>query len=297
MLIMTPPRRFSSGKAYLAQSHGPFRLTSKTRENSAEVNSSIGLNGAMAALLTRISRPPRCCTVRAIMSWTAASSATSARMTTHRRPSALISCSVCAALSMDRPAIRRSAPSRAMARAMAWPMPRKPPVITATLPCSFIFVCTPSLRLCRQTAAKAALRRDCVGAAPLGPSSGYGHGQLKGGLPRQRPPFLRRTQRREHDVQHMPSVGGTVDGFGILPDTIHEVSHALKPVVAPGPAQRGVFHTPATAWSKDVDGRIGIGRVARQGTVFAVHFQGCVAASLDAPRDIEGGEKASEVEV
>jgi hypothetical protein len=41
----------------LAQSHGPFRLTSRTRANSAEVNASIGLNRAMPALLTRISRP------------------------------------------------------------------------------------------------------------------------------------------------------------------------------------------------------------------------------------------------
>src|SRR5262249_3997375 len=258
MLIMTPPRRFNAGKAYLAQSHGPFRLTSRTRVNSAALNSSIGLNRAMPALLTKISRAPKCCTVRAIMALTAASSATSACTTTHRRPSALISCSVWAALSMDRPAIRRSAPSWAIARAMAWPMPRKPPVITATLPCSFIAVGTPL---------------------------GYYHGQLKGGLQRQRPPFLRRTQRREHDVQHVPSVGGTVDRFGIMPDAVHEVSHTLHPVVAPGPARCGFFHAPATAWSKDVDGRIGIGRVARQGTVFAVHFQYFVAASLDAPRD------------
>src|SRR5262249_1219243 len=69
MLIMTPLRRFSSGKAYLAQSHGPFRLTSTTRANSTAVNSSIGLNRAMPALLTRISRPPKCLAQRQAFAW------------------------------------------------------------------------------------------------------------------------------------------------------------------------------------------------------------------------------------
>src|SRR2546428_51113 len=94
----------------------------------------------------------------------------------------------------------------------------------------------------------------------------------------------------------MPGVCGTGDGFSILQDAVDEVRYALKPVVATGQARCGFFHAPATAWSKDMDGRIGIGGVAGQGAVLAVHFQCFVAAGLDAPRDIECGEKVSKVE-
>ena len=84
---------------------------------------------------------------------------------------------------------------------------------------------------------------------------------------------------------------------GHVQDAIDEVGHALKPVVVTGQARRGLVQAPATAWSKDMDGRIGIGRVAGQGPVLAVHFQGFVAAGLHAPRDIERREKVPKVEV
>src|SRR5262252_5058565 len=91
-------------------------------------------------------------------------------------------------------------------------------------------------------------------------------------------------------------MGGTGDGCGIVQDAVDEVGHALKPVIAPGPGWRGFVQSPATAWAEDMDGHIGIGRIAGQGAVLAVHFYGFVAAGLHAPRDIEGGEKASKVE-
>src|SRR5208282_2534678 len=95
----------------------------------------------------------------------------------------------------------------------------------------------------------------------------------------------------------MPGMGGAVDWRGIVPDAVDEVGHALYPIVVARPASSKFVDCPASAWSKDMDGRIGIGRVARQSAVLAIHFACHVAAGLDAPRDVERGEKVAKVQI
>ncbi|TCM48933.1 hypothetical protein EV648_103198 [Kribbella sp. VKM Ac-2568] len=57
MLITRPPSR-STGPAFCSAKNGPFTLVAIIRSYSASVTSAIGVTMALAALHTRMSRPP-----------------------------------------------------------------------------------------------------------------------------------------------------------------------------------------------------------------------------------------------
>ena len=105
------------------------------RRHSAKSMSSQAVNGTMAALLTRMSRPPKPSTAALTIAWTAAGSDTSTAIADGPRaapplrpwhPASLMS------------ATTTAAPSSASLSAMARPIPWAPPVTIATRSSSFI---------------------------------------------------------------------------------------------------------------------------------------------------------------
>src|SRR6516165_3069630 len=89
------------------------------------------------ALLTRMSSRPSSCTVCSTAATTAPGSALSAWMTSTRAPSASICLATACALSAAVTYVNATAaPSRASCWAIAAPIPRLPPVTSATLPAS-----------------------------------------------------------------------------------------------------------------------------------------------------------------
>src|SRR4029434_8935320 len=155
-------------------------------------------------------------------------------------------------------------PPPAMADAMARPIPRKPPVTTATFPWSFI------------SASPAPRRTSRRG---------------KSGLKRERPPFFRRAASGEHDVQHVTGMEGIVHRLNVVDDTIDEVRDALDPAVAVRHALGMFFDGPWTAELEQVNWGIVRHRVTRQRSGVTVHFQDLVAAGLNAPGDVQRGEQ------
>src|SRR5437867_3486538 len=102
----------------------------------------------MAALLTRMSRRPKCATVRATMRTTSSSWARLVGTARPRPPAAAMRATVrssvpgvfCGAASVERAAQATAAPASASATAVAAPTPRLAPVTSATFPARSIRV-------------------------------------------------------------------------------------------------------------------------------------------------------------
>ena len=136
MVMMRPPF-LRWGIAAFAARTGPRTLTASSASISSTVKSAIVLYRAIAALLTRMSRPPSARTVSSTDRWMAEGSALSACSATALPPFASIVRTSRSALSTDRSyVIATFAPFSDNAIAIASPMPRDPPVTSAFFPAS-----------------------------------------------------------------------------------------------------------------------------------------------------------------
>ena len=137
MLMMRPARRarMCGRKAWIAVKTD-VRFTSSVLRHSSGVSSRKGRNTAHPALFTRMSTAGNAASAAAAIRRTSSGSATSHRHHSARRPSARIPAAVSSSSGAVRAARNTSQPSRAKASAMARPMPRPAPVMTAVLPSS-----------------------------------------------------------------------------------------------------------------------------------------------------------------
>src|SRR5581483_7584881 len=135
-----PPRATMSRTTRWHVVIGPRRLTSMMRPHVAGSLSRNGPITSMPALLTRMSIGPSSASVRCTAAWTLGASVTSTRM-----PAAEGAClpATATARSSSRSHTATAAPAAASAPTIASPIPRPPPVTTATRPCSAI--CPPLL--------------------------------------------------------------------------------------------------------------------------------------------------------
>lgn len=126
MEMIRPPLPMCRAAAW-ASTNEAREWTARVLSTSASVTSSSGPNGAMPALLTRMSIRPNSATVRSTTATSRAASAASAATASPRAPAASISLTTAAARSAERAyVITTSAPSAARRTAMAAPMPRLP---------------------------------------------------------------------------------------------------------------------------------------------------------------------------
>ena len=126
-------------------------LTDRTLSQSPSARSTAARRIAMPALLTRMSSRPSRSNVACTIASTLASSATSATMAVTRRPSARISTAASSAVLLSRSASTTRAPATASVSAVSRPIPRAPPVTTATWS---------SRRIKSRTSTMCALRRS-----------------------------------------------------------------------------------------------------------------------------------------
>ena len=135
-----PPARRISGMAALVPRKTPLALMSITRSHSSTVVSSRVPLDSTPALFTRISSLPKRLTAVATASCHAASLVTSSGTKTHSPPDSLISASV------RRPSYSRMSPMTTLAPSLAnnfasaAPIPLAPPLISATLFSSRMFL-------------------------------------------------------------------------------------------------------------------------------------------------------------
>src|SRR5437667_1436804 len=135
MLTIDPrPARFIARKACLANSHAPFRSTANTRSHSASVISVASKYAFTPALFTSTSILPWPPTTASTVRTTSASTVTSAQANSMRRPPAASSPAAARPAASSRSIEVTAAPSAASFSTMARPMPRAPPVTSATLP-------------------------------------------------------------------------------------------------------------------------------------------------------------------
>ena len=135
MFTIEPPRCDITVCAVRHSSSGPFTLTAKILSKASSPACCNGPNtGLVAALLTMMSMPSKCSTVRAATAWASAGFPMFATIPTTVLPSAcsaFTAASTCSALRLEMATL---APARASVVAIARPMPRVPPVTMATLP-------------------------------------------------------------------------------------------------------------------------------------------------------------------
>src|SRR5436190_21472190 len=133
LTIEPPPRASMCGIASLQRMNRPFRLTATRRSKTAMSRVTTSVSTALVeesvALLCNTSRPPNDSTAVSTMRTTLASSETSTSMAT-ALPSSAATRSASAPLIS---ATTTEAPSRAIRRAVASPMPLPAPVTIATL--------------------------------------------------------------------------------------------------------------------------------------------------------------------
>ena len=125
----------------------PLRLISSVRSHSSSVVSRALEMGYMPALLTRMSRLPKACTVASATFAASARLRVSARMASALPPFSLIICATLPAASRSISAIITAAPASARRVTMALPMPMPPPVTMAPFPlksksCAMVFLAT-----------------------------------------------------------------------------------------------------------------------------------------------------------
>ena len=130
---------FMTARAYFAPSQTPLTLTAKIRSKTVSSCPSIGVgNWGTPALARKMSSPPHVATAFSTTIWLSAAFVTSARTASARPPAFSICSTTPLALVSFRSATTTRAPSRAIASAVAAPIPEPAPVITATLPSSLI---------------------------------------------------------------------------------------------------------------------------------------------------------------
>jgi hypothetical protein len=133
MKISWPPRSLTCGNAARAVSQAPIRLTSSTRRHSSAgiVRAVVTVGGAIPALATAMSRPPKWSTTAAIAAIVAPASVTSAPRPIARGP---IRSAAARASPASRSRTATEAPRPCSCRAVSNPIPRAAPVTSATLP-------------------------------------------------------------------------------------------------------------------------------------------------------------------
>src|SRR5436190_7951187 len=146
-MLMMRPASFAFMSARIAarqQWNVPLRFTSSARFQSASFAPSTSVLTAMPALLTRMCSPPSAAMISLKAASTAAESATSKRFVTAAPPAAATAAAASlAAASFAVKLMTTLAPARPSATAIARPMPRDPPVTTATRPESSPMGCLP----------------------------------------------------------------------------------------------------------------------------------------------------------
>src|SRR6185503_6617621 len=202
MLTMRPLlRAIMCGIACLAQRNAPVTFTASVRSQSARsMSTTRSVGPPTPALLTRMSSPPSSASVAATTDFTAASSATSASAVATRPPALRISAAVASSVSRRVAASITAAPSETKRSAIARPMPRPPPVMSATLPLSRFT----GGNLARAIpAALLGPRRARHGAFPRLPLHHHHRGEDQ---PRAQPPprleALGAQRHREHQRKH-----------------------------------------------------------------------------------------------
>src|SRR5262245_15590009 len=166
MLMMEPPpARRMAGMAARVPRNTPLAFTSITWFHSLTVVSSMRLPPPTPALLTRMSSLPKRSIVRDTARSQSPSSVTSSRTKRASPPCALISAATaCPSASRMSPMTTR-APSRANSRASLAPMPRAPPLMSATFPASLMVT---SLSRCPgRSAVRGAGGPGQIGPAPV----------------------------------------------------------------------------------------------------------------------------------
>src|SRR5262249_6198035 len=135
--MMRPqPRATIPGRTAWLHNSAPRRLTSMPRHHLSRGVSQKGPNGSTTpALLTSTSTDPRRCAMALRALVTPRGSVTSAENATASPPATRIRCVVSSRSAAERAITATLAPEAASVCAMARPMPRPPPVTTATLPC------------------------------------------------------------------------------------------------------------------------------------------------------------------
>src|SRR5689334_906816 len=138
MLMMTPPCSFIHvAHARCASRSGPTTFTSSTLSIARSSVSIIGPNaGFVAALFTRMSSRPRRSTHCSTDAWMASGSPAEPAYVVTSAPMVRSACSVSSSSCCLRARTAIDAPAAAYASAIARPMPRVPPVTSATLPSS-----------------------------------------------------------------------------------------------------------------------------------------------------------------
>src|SRR5213082_1231084 len=139
--MMTRLPLFMCFSAACVAMNTPRTLMSSTRSISSSVVSSNVFGMAVPALFTRMSRRPKVATVFSTAALLASASVASAWIAIAFPPSRSISLTTDAAASAPFVyVIATFAPSEARRLAIAAPMPRDPPVISAIFPSSFLFM-------------------------------------------------------------------------------------------------------------------------------------------------------------
>src|SRR6266850_2491001 len=136
IMMMRPPACMCLSAACVA-TKTPRTLTANTRSKSASVASSTFIGMTVPALFTSTSSRPKVVTVLSTAFLTASASAASAWIATAFPPARSIALTTDAAASAPLEYVTATlAPSAARRFAIAAPMPREPPVTSATLPAS-----------------------------------------------------------------------------------------------------------------------------------------------------------------
>src|SRR2546428_4973704 len=136
--IEPPPARRMAGMAALLPRNTPVALTSITRCHSSSGVSSTRRAALMPALLTSTLSLPKRRSVSATASCQSASRVTSSRTNAALPPLAATSASTARPSASSTSPMTTCAPSRANIFASAAPMPRAPPLISATFPASLM---------------------------------------------------------------------------------------------------------------------------------------------------------------
>ena len=142
-MIHPPPRRRRAGTAARQQWKTPLRLVSITaRQSSSDCAARSSPKRPIPALLTRMSSPPKRCSARSITrcAWSASRTSASTVSISPADSAAGAAAGACSAARAsaagERPQITTRLPCATSAAATAAPMPRDPPVTTATRPAS-----------------------------------------------------------------------------------------------------------------------------------------------------------------
>ena len=108
-------------------------VPSMSTSSAARQESSSGAPAIALTLATTISMPPSCCAIAAVHCRTASPSATSQVVPMTLRPSPANAASTPSSLTPPRAQMPTPQPSSASLRAIAWPIPRVPPVYDGLL--------------------------------------------------------------------------------------------------------------------------------------------------------------------